>query len=661
MDSLPREPSSHCPLPRAALAVALAGFGCMVAELTAVRLLAPHFGDSAYVWTNVIGVILAALAAGAWTGGRLSRRPHVVAWAARVLLLAAAWTAATPWCATWLGGWLLPADLPLDAAMPAMVRGSFVATAILFAPAMWWLGAVSPLLVTAAVRGGADVGRTAGGLSAAGTIGSLVGTFAATHLLVPFLGSRLTMGVAGAALAAAALLVTLGRRRAVAAVGLALVLTSLLLPRGPLRQPPKGQQLLAEVESRTQFLQVVKEGGGASPERTSLRINEGLDSFHSVAIAGSAFTGGAYYDWHALAPLLVGDGARPAELRVLSIGDAAGTLRAVYAGAHPTARVDAVDIDAATMELGDRCFPGPKAEGRRFVVDGRVFLANTHDRWHVIHVDAYAHQVYVPAHLASREFFAAARERLLDGGVIACNVGALRLDDPVLTAIGASLRSVFGHALAMQVPASRNALLVARAGPPPVPSRLAAFAFGQERLGAGDQQHWRWIVETAASSVWADIGVDGDVLVDDRPVLDRLLAASYVDRRDDVVVVPCGGGATVEAAELDAYTARQRRDWLAVLRAVAGSSAPSRVLREHAGDARWTMRELRSARAEYAAALTLASADDERSRLRDKQRGVDEELAVLARAEQAAARNGWLQWTAVALGAALCWASRRLG
>ena len=33
----------------------LLGAAMMGLELTAVRLLAPHFGDSAYVWTNVIG------------------------------------------------------------------------------------------------------------------------------------------------------------------------------------------------------------------------------------------------------------------------------------------------------------------------------------------------------------------------------------------------------------------------------------------------------------------------------------------------------------------------------------------------------------------------------------------------------------------------------
>ena len=57
------------PVPAGVLAF-LAGNAVMSIELTAVRLLAPHFGDSAVVWTNVIGVILVALAVGAWLGGR---------------------------------------------------------------------------------------------------------------------------------------------------------------------------------------------------------------------------------------------------------------------------------------------------------------------------------------------------------------------------------------------------------------------------------------------------------------------------------------------------------------------------------------------------------------------------------------------------------------
>src|SRR5688572_29576019 len=90
---------------------AAAGFALMGLELAAVRLLAPHFGDSAYVWTNVIGVILVALAAGAWLGGRLAERGLGWRGLGVVLLAAGALAAATAFLATPVGGWLLPQDL----------------------------------------------------------------------------------------------------------------------------------------------------------------------------------------------------------------------------------------------------------------------------------------------------------------------------------------------------------------------------------------------------------------------------------------------------------------------------------------------------------------------------------------------------------------------
>ena len=61
--------------PVAAVVAALTGAAVMALELTAVRLMAPHFGDSAYVWTNVIGVILVAMALGAFLGENTWRRP----------------------------------------------------------------------------------------------------------------------------------------------------------------------------------------------------------------------------------------------------------------------------------------------------------------------------------------------------------------------------------------------------------------------------------------------------------------------------------------------------------------------------------------------------------------------------------------------------------
>ncbi len=643
------------PLGRGVAAATLTGFGCMASELTAVRLLAPHFGDSAYVWTNVIGIILAALAVGAWWGGRLATRSDAVCWPWRLLAAAGSWLVVAPFTAPALAAWLLPDGLPLDAAMPALVRGSFVATAALFGPPMLLLGAVSPLLITLVVREAVAVGRAAGAIGAAGTLGSLAGTFTATHWLVPGVGCRVASAVAGALLLTAAACTVAGRSRW--AIGVLLVGAGVgsQLHDGPLRPPPAGRELLAEHESRYQFLQVQRTTGTGAPPRTLLLVNEGLDSYHSVYVAGSALTGGAYYDWHALAPLLAGDGARPTGLRALSIGDAAGSLRAVYAGVHPDATVDGVDIDPLGRELGQRYFAPTQAPGHAFTIDGRVFLARTTSLWHVIHVDAYAHQVYVPAHLASREFFELARRRLEPGGVVACNVGALRLDDPVLRAIGTTMAAVFGHAMALPVPASRNVLVVARNGEQPRPSSLAGFLFGAERLSDADADAWRRIVGIAAlPASWADVGDGGEILCDDRPVLDRMLHDSYLRRDDPGACIALAGDMEPAGAELRAFQHGQARRWHDVLAAVAQSRAPTAYLRELAGDARWSLRQVGSAVREYEAALELAGDATVLARLRGKLGAAREDLAPIESAAKAAARLQVLQFgTVTALVAAM--------
>ena len=48
------------------LTVFLSGALVMVLEMVGGRVLAPHVGTSAIVWTSLIGVVLACLALGAW-------------------------------------------------------------------------------------------------------------------------------------------------------------------------------------------------------------------------------------------------------------------------------------------------------------------------------------------------------------------------------------------------------------------------------------------------------------------------------------------------------------------------------------------------------------------------------------------------------------------
>lgn len=646
---------------QAVVAAGATGFGVMAAELTAVRLLAPHFGDSAYVWTNVIGVIMAAMALGAMLGGRLSNKPSAHSWPFRMLLVAGLLLLAAPFVTSWLGTTLLPNDLPLDAAMPALIRGSLVATAVVFAPPMLLLAAVSPMLIVLLAKGGQSLGRAAGDVAAAGTIGSLIGTFAATHWLVPGLGCRIALTLAAGVLLLAAALVAPRNRRGAAGAGTLLGIAMLFAHGGDLRPAPAGSELIAERETAYQFLQVHKSKQEGQPERTTLVINEGLDSFHSLAVDGTAFTQGAYYDWHAIVPLLAGDGSTPKGMRSLSVGDAAGTLRQIYAAVHPGVEVDAVDIDEQTMALGDEFFTAPKAQGRRYAVDGRVFLQRSKQQWHAIHVDAYAHQVYVPAHLASREFFEAAYTRLHEGGILACNVGALSLDDAVLKAVAATVGSVFEDVRIFLVPFSRNALLVARRGKPLNPEQLQVATLPDHKLHTADRDIWHDMVKTCAKpGSWHTVTAKTPVLMDDQPLLDELLFASYVEQTDPRTAITCSGSRNTADAEQQAYAAMKEGNWQRVLDAVASSCQETALLRQYAGDARWNRRELHSAEIEYKLGLQASPEDVVAATLNTRVLGVRRNLEPIEAAEAAASTNGWLAGLITLFAAALAVGFRRI-
>lgn len=57
------------------LTVFLSGALVMVLEMVGARVLAPHVGTSAVVWTSLIGVVLACLAVGACAGGGWQTKP----------------------------------------------------------------------------------------------------------------------------------------------------------------------------------------------------------------------------------------------------------------------------------------------------------------------------------------------------------------------------------------------------------------------------------------------------------------------------------------------------------------------------------------------------------------------------------------------------------
>ncbi len=471
--------SSRSPKAMLGLAALAGGAGSMALEITGVRLLAPWFGTSVQAWTNVIGLVLGAMAAGYLLGGRLADRasrprPGIPLLAAGIL------AAASPLLLPRLAGFFLDPSLPLEGALGVMAAASLPVSALLFGPAVFLLGMVPPFLVKAWADGNpARVGRASGTIYALGTLGALGGTFLPTWWLVPALGSRWTLFLAGGLLLLAGGALEIfpslpGKTspRRVASLLFAGVLfggTGFTLPSSPFAPSLPGAKVLFQGESPYQFVRVLERKEGGRTWRV-LALNEGLDSFHSVLGMGlRGTTGGRYYDALCLAPLLcgtpLGKGAR-----VLSLGSAGGTcLRLLEEDYGPGLDLEGVEIDPLCVEAGRRFLDLPRKARIHQGVDGRVFTRCARGPYRFVVVDAYASQIYIPFQMATVEFFREVKKILERGGVVAVNVADPSREGVLAYPLAHTMARAFGKVLLAPVPGSRNFLLAAKNGLPPDP------------------------------------------------------------------------------------------------------------------------------------------------------------------------------------------------
>lgn len=498
----------------------------MAGELAAVRLLAPWFGASTIVWTNVIGVVLLALSLGYLLGARWAGGPWPWKVLARALCVGGLLLAAAPHLVPLCARWFLPATLALDAAEGVLQWGSLATAAVLFLPPMVALGCVSPLIVEGWTRATSSHAGSAGGfVLAASTLGSLLGTFAATHLLVPQLGLVATFGIAGGTLLVLGVLLALAHGKARALVWVVAGAALLAHDASPVPAPRPDVRVLAQGESALQSVRTVEQVGADGPALRFLQVNESFDSFQSVWSPQPGLLGGGYYyDLFAL-PVLAEPGRDSLHVGIVGLG--AGTAWRVLDGTRPSSMRltgEGAEIDRLVVEQAERHLELPSGDPRFVVhagVDGRTFLQHGSAVLDVLVVDAYRNQTEIPAHLATLEFWRLCRERLASGGWLLANVGSFGLDDPLLQAIACTMaQGVAADVHVWRVPFGRNAVLIARKDAQ-VPEP-AALRTGEERFDA----LLRSIARPQMHRVVSVATGCGQLLVDDRAPLEQLGARS---------------------------------------------------------------------------------------------------------------------------------------
>ncbi|HEX8051232.1 MAG TPA: fused MFS/spermidine synthase [Solirubrobacterales bacterium] len=425
--------------------VFVVGASSLGVEIAAARLLAPYFGASTIVWANTIGVVLVALSAGYWFGGRFAdRHPHLRG-LCLLVLAAAVLIAVVPFAARPFLGFSVEA---FDTVSVGGFAGSLFGVLVLVAVPVTLLGAAAPWAVRLAVGEVGSSGEVVGRLYAISTAGSLLGTMVSALLLIPLLGTQRTFLVFAIALALVAT-AGMGLRAAVVPVALLAVLA---LPVGTIKGAADGR-VLFEAETTHQYARVVERDDGTRV----LELNEG-QAVHSLYRPGSYLTGD-YWDGQLVLPAAAG--ARPPH-RVAILGNAAGTVARSFGHFFPATAVDAVEIDAELTELGRRFFDLRNPRMRVFAEDARPWLQRSDGGYDAIMVDAYR-QPYIPFYLATREFFELARDRLAPGGLVIVNVGHPEGGRELERVLGRTMAAAFPRVLRYPIEPT-NTLLVAGEG-----------------------------------------------------------------------------------------------------------------------------------------------------------------------------------------------------
>jgi len=420
--------------------VAVCGGVLMALEILSSRVLAPHYGNSVYVWGSIISVFLAALSLGYLWGGRLADRQPSMASLGRMVALAAACESI-----------LLLSGPRLAAALAAFTggnpSGTLLATSVLFGPASVLLATVSPWAVRIAARDLGHLGNTAGRLFALSTLGSLAGTLACTFLFIPFLELRQILALLTGLTALTACVALAGSFRAEApAAGLAVLLLVFSIPGASLATRGRSD-LIYERVTPYQTLQVY--------ERDGVRTLEGDRVPQSAVRLRDGETAMPY---NLSTPVLFLIAERPR--RALLIGLGGGTVGRYLQSRYPDLDVQYVEIDSAVSRIAERFLffrPGPRM--RVAVEDGRQYLHASREKWDLIYADAYIGQS-VPFHLTTAEFLDEVKSHLNPGGAFGLNLAA-GLTDPFSQAMYRTVRSRFDAVYTFAVRQGPNALLVA--------------------------------------------------------------------------------------------------------------------------------------------------------------------------------------------------------
>lgn len=399
----------------------VSGFALMVFELAGARILAPGIGSSTYVWTSVIGVIIAALSLGYWIGGKVADSRGYLIDIARLCLIAALLVVIMMLQYQGTIAWVA------EGFKDPRVQG-VLASLILFAPTSFVLGMISPYLAKMNVRSLKSTGRSIASLSALNSVGGIVGTFVAGFILFGYIGSHETMALVAVLLVAVSWLAAPKVQWRLRLLVTIAVVVCVGLPSQTAQaisvDTPSARYTVAEMNS----LRLLATGPYAA--------QSGIDLLRPGQLA--------FWYTQQLADVVA---HAPERRDILVLGGGAFTLPQFLADKYPDSTIDVVEIDPELAGIARKYFNyNDPANVNLHFTDARTYVNQTDKTYDIVIADVYG-DAHVPFTLITQEYGDRIAALTKPGGVVAANMIA-GLDDAcgtLLSALDAPYRTHFSN------------------------------------------------------------------------------------------------------------------------------------------------------------------------------------------------------------------------
>jgi spermidine synthase len=418
------------------LAIAISGMTALSAEVIWTRILSLLYGGTVYTFSLILAVFLLGLGIGSSVGSALSRniaRPRLaLAWVQMLLAGAIAWAA-----------YVLTESLPYWPIDPSMSSSPWFTFQLDLVRSLWAMlpgailwGASFPLALASLANGRQDPARLVGGVYAANTVGAIVGSLAASLLLVVWVGSQraqqlliiLSVMASLLALDAAA---SEGSERGEARPRMRLGTTVLIIAAAMLaawlaRNVSGVPAILVAygryAASRLGQADVIYMGEGWNASVAVTRLSNGVLNYHN---AGKVQASSEPQDMRLQRMLGHITTLIPKEpKRVLVIGCGAGVTAGAVSIEPRLEQLTIAEIEPLVPKVVSTYFAehnfdvvrNPKT--RIVLDDARHYLMTTDEKFDAITSDPLDPWVKGAAMLYTREFFEEVKEHLNPGGVV---------------------------------------------------------------------------------------------------------------------------------------------------------------------------------------------------------------------------------------------------